>query len=126
MTNTVETKLQIACVKAKVTFDKEHFNICKVARAILDLQKEFKTDFVFVCNNKGYISAKGNTLRIGSVTMAYDINYEMLVDSFDQVADDYFKEMCKKENLEHLKYYPAENEDIINKKEKSWLEDFAF
>ena len=126
MLKNIEAKLNDAKITAKALLDIPWANACEVMENISYLQYKYKTDFVFAYNNKMYIVVKGNTVRVGSAAMAFDITPEQIADDFDNIADNYFKDYFKSDSLNGLKYYPTENEDIINKKEKSWLEDFGF
>lgn len=128
MMKSIESKLDSAKFNAKLFFDKEWFNACKMAEHILYLQKEYKTDFIFAFNNRLYVAVKGNDFRFGSTTMAYNVTPKQLADEFnhDQVIDQYFRDYFKNENIDGLKFYLEENEDAVIAKELSWLEDFGF
>ena len=126
MTNNIEAKLYDAKITAKALCDFTWANACKVMENISYLQYEYNTDFVFAFNNKMYVIAKGDVLRIGSAAMAFDVTANQIADDFDNIADNYFKDYFKNDSLNGLKYYPAESEEIIDKKEASWLDDFGF
>ena len=126
MTNNIEAKLYDAKITAKALGDIPWANACKVMENISYLQYEYNTDFVFAFNNKMYVIAKGDGLRIGSAAMAFDVTANQIADDFDNIADNYFKDYFKNDSLNGLKYYPAESEEIIDKKEASWLDDFGF
>ena len=121
----IESKLDSAKMNAKAFFDIPWANACKVAEHLLYLQKKCNTDFVFAYNNKMYIVAKGNTVRIGSAAMAFDITPEQIADDFYN-SDQYFKDYFKNDSLNGLKYFTEENEDAVDSKESSWLDDFGF
>lgn len=81
---------------------------------------------MFAFNNKMYVSVKGDVLRIGSAAMSYTVKTEQIADDFDNIADQYFKDYFKKDSLNGLKYFTEENEDAVDSKESSWLDDFGF
>ena len=119
----IESKLDSAKMNAKLFLDTEWVNACKVAEHLIYLQTK-NTDFVFASNNKMYVSAKGGNIRIGSAAMAFDVKIEQIADDFNN-SDQYFKDYFK-DSLNGLKYFTEENEDAVDKKEASWLEDFGF
>ena len=125
MLTTIESKLDNAKMNAKLFFDAEWYNACKIAEHLLYLQKEYKTDFVFAYNNKMYVVVKGNTVRIGSAAMAFDVTPKQIADDFNH-TDNYFKEYFKNDSLNGLKYFAEETEDAVDFKESSWLDDFGF
>jgi thiol-disulfide isomerase/thioredoxin len=126
MLTTIESKLDNAKLTAKMFFDTEWCNACKVAEHLIYLQKKYNTNFVFAFNNKMYVIAKGGNIRIGSAAMSYDLTTKQIADDFDYIADNYFKDYFKSNSLNGLKYYPAESESIVDAKESSWLDDFGF
>ena len=126
MLKNIEAKLDDAKITAKALCDITWANACKVMENISYLQYKYNTDFVFAFNNKMYVIAKGDGLRIGSAAMAFDVKAEQISDDFDNIADTYFKEYFKNDSLSGLKYYPEENEKIVDAKEVSWLNDFGF
>lgn len=115
-----------AKITAKALCDFTWANACEVMENISYLQYKYKTDFVFAYNNKMYIVVKGNTVRIGSAAMAFDVTPKQIADDFDKIAGQYFKDYFKKDSLNGLKYYTSETEDSVDSKEASWLEDFGF
>ena len=124
MLTTIESKLDNAKLTDKIFFDAKWCNACKVMVHIIYLQDKYNTDFVFAFNSKMYVIAKGDDIRIGSAAMAYNITLKQIAD-FDK-NDHYFKDFFKKNSLNGLKYFTEENEDAVDSKEVSWLEDFAF
>ena len=126
MLKNIESKLDSAKLTARMFFDAPWYNACKVAEHLIYLQKKYNTDFVFASNNKMYVSAKGDDIRIGSAAMAYNVTPKQIADDFDQIADQYFKDYFKKDSLNGLKYFTEENEDAVDSKEASWLDDFGF
>ena len=125
MLTTIESKLDNAKLTDKIFFNAKWCNACKVMVHIIYLQDKYNTDFVFAFNNKMYVIAKGDDIRIGSAAMAYNITLKQIADDFDK-NDHYFKDFFKKNSLNGLKYFTEENEDAVDAKEASWLEDFAF
>ena len=125
MTNNIEAKLNDAKITAKALCDFTWANACEVMENIIYLKYKYNTDFVFAFNNKMYVIAKGDDIRIGSAAMAFDIAVKQIADGFDN-SDQYFKDYFKKDSLNGLKYYPAESEKIVDAKEVSWLNDFGF
>lgn len=123
--NIEAAKLDDAKITAKALCDFTWANACEVMENIIYLQKKYKTDFVFAFNSKMYVSVKGGILRIGSSAMAFDVTANQIADDFDH-ADNYFKDYFKKDSLNGLKYFTEENEDAVDAKEASWLEDFGF
>ena len=121
----IESKLDSAKMNAKLFLDTEWVNACKVAEHLIYLQKKYNTNFVFAFNQKMYVSVKGDDIRIGSAAMSYNITPKQIADDFDK-NDHYFKDYFKKDSLNGLKYFTEENEDAVDKKEASWLEDFGF
>ena len=124
MLTTIESKLDNAKLTDKIFFNAKWCNACKVMVHIIYLQDKYNTDFVFAFNNKMYVIAKGDDIRIGSAAMAYNITLKQIADDFDK-NDHYFKDFFKKNSLNGLKYFTEENEDAVDAKEASWLEDFA-
>ena len=126
MTNNIEAKLNDAKITAKALCDFTWANACEVMENIIYLQYKYNTNFVFAFNQKMYVSVKGDDIRIGSAAMAYNVTPKQIADDFDKIADQYFKDYFKKDSLNGLKYFTEENEDAVDKKEASWLEDFGF
>lgn len=127
MLTTIESsKLYDAKITAKALGDITWANACKVMENISYLQYKYNTDFVFAFNNKMYVIAKGDGLRIGSAAMAFDVTANQIADDFDNIADNYFKDYFKNDSLNGLKYFTEETEDAVDKKEASWLDDFGF
>ena len=126
MTNNIEAKLNDAKITAKALCDFTWANACEVMENIIYLQYKYNTNFVFAFNQKMYVSVKGDDIRIGSAAMSYNITPKQIADDFDKIADQYFKDYFKKDSLNGLKYFTEENEDAVDKKEASWLEDFGF
>ena len=125
MLNIIEAKLNDAKITAKALCDIPWANACEVMENISYLQYKYKTDFVFAFNQKMYIVAKGDDIRIGSAAMAFDVTSKQIADDFDK-NDHYFKDYFKKNSLNGLKYFTEETEDAVDSKEASWLEDFGF
>jgi hypothetical protein len=124
--NIDEAKIADAKITAKALCDFTWANACEVMENISFLQYESKTDFVFAFNQKMYIVVKGDDIRIGSAAMAFDVTPKQIADDFDKIAGQYFKDYFKKDSLNGLKYYTSESEDVVDAKEASWIEDFAF
>ena len=125
MLKNIEAKLDDAKITAKALCDITWANAYKVMENISYLQYKYNTDFVFAFNNKMYVIAKGDDIRIGSAAMAFDIAVKQIADGFNN-SDQYFKDYFKKDSLNGLKYFTEKNEDAVDKKEASWLEDFGF
>ena len=123
--NIDEAKIADAKITAKALCDFTWANACEVMENISFLQYEYNTNFVFAFNQKMYVSVKGDDIRIGSAAMSYNITPKQIADDFDK-NDHYFKDYFKTNSLNGLKYFIEENEDAVDAKEASWLEDFGF
>ena len=126
MLKIIGAKIADAKITAKALCDFTWANACEVMENISYLQYKYKTDFAFAFNQKMYIVAKGDDIRIGSAAMAFDFTPEQIADDFDKIAGQYFKDYFKKDSLNGLKYFTEETEAAVDSKEASWLEDFGF